>query len=157
MYRLVYIVILAVIVSLWKYISYSPNDPIFNKNYGTKTDSVDTILSRCVLANNYKANLNYKARHLLYAILIGFVVLVVHENSFPNFHKYLQSVFIIWVLLQGLHGYVQHHCEKFSHYAIDKNINLVRKKLKLSKKITDAKPLQNLVPCWNYNYSSDKK
>jgi len=157
MFRLVYIVILFVIIWLWKYISYSPNSQIFSKNYGSSSDSVDTILSRCVLANNYKDNLNYKGRHLIFALIITFFVLLAYENAIPRPYKYIQSVFIMWVLLQGLHEYVQHHCEKFSHYAIDRNISLIRRKLKLGKKIVGEQSLQNLLPCWNYNYSSDKK
>lgn len=154
-----YILIIFTIFMAIRYVdkSHNPESIYFNKGYGSKSDDLATLLERCNWANHYKGRLPIFWRQLCYAFIVTFIILLISTNSIPTPRIYIQCVFVSWMILNALNQYVQHHCEKFSHYAIDRNINLIRKKLKVKK--VPIVPVLEKFPgassCWNFVYKSD--
>lgn len=137
--------------------SYNPTSAYFTKGYGGKKESIATLLTRTEWANNYKGRINIVWRHMAYAFLIVLILSLVLFSEVLSPQKYVQGVFTVFILLQAFHFFTQHHCEKFAHYAIDRNIKIIRKRLGLSKVSVDPQKCKfvGASSCWNYNYNQD--
>lgn len=134
--------------------SCTPYSPDFNRGYGSRKDDVETLLNRTEWANNYKGRLYFVFRHIFYSIVITFIILCMVYNTLPPPMIFLQCAFVNFILLHAFHNYIQYHCEKFSHYAIDRNLKIVRQKLGMSY---STPPKTNYTfsygsSCRKYNY-----
>lgn len=127
-----------------------------NKGYGKKSDSVATLIDRIDWANNYPGRIELFFRYILYSIIISFVLCLVIQNSLPSPLVYTQCVVVTWILLRCFYYYTQHHCDKYSNYAIDRNINMIRKKLNLKKggNLSVVTRISNNSSCRNFTYRS---
>lgn len=130
-----YIVLIILIKVLWKYVHYTPESEIFSRSYGSRKENMDTLLNRIDWANSYKSRISYMLRYLFCAILVTFIILFVYENKFPNGFKLLQCVFVSWIVIFAFYQYTQHHSDKYAHYAIDRNVDILRKQYKIKKSI----------------------
>lgn len=135
--------------------AYSPESEYFNKGYGNKDDEIDVLLSRIGWANRYKRRIGFFARYLFYSLLIVFMLFVVCLNRVAKPQEYISGVFLCVFILVAFHQYTQHHCEKFGHYAIDRNIKILRKKLGV-KQVKDLTASNHKFigasDCWNFTY-----
>lgn len=126
-----------------------------DKAYGEKNESISLIIDRIDWANNYYGRLSIFPRFLFYSIVISFALCLMLQNKLPTPLVYTQCIFVVFILLKIFHHFTSHHCDKFSDYAIDRNIGLLRKKLKLRKganlsKISYRFPCNS--QCWNFTY-----
>ncbi len=149
--------IISILIAKVANISYNPESFYFTKGYGQKSESIGVLLDRTEWVNHYKGRLNLVWRHLFYSMAIVFMASLVVCSELPQPLKYIQGVLIVFVLLQTFHHYTQHHCEKFGHYAVDRNIKLIRKKLKLKKGWIKPQKCKfsGDSGCWNFVYSSE--
>lgn len=137
--------------------NYSPECSIYNKGYGSGRDNVNILLDRIQYANHYKGRLNIYSRHIVYA----FLIVVVLSQIWPSISilQFIQAVFVTFLLIQSFYVYTQHHSEKFPHYSIDRNIRLIKKKLRLKGacKLSPSKRIfSSASSCWNFTYRRDE-
>jgi hypothetical protein len=151
----VLILILGLLITIYYFKKYT-GVAVYSKGYGDTKDSISTLFQRIDWSNHYKGRDNLYIRHLLYSIAIVFIILSITKNALPEIISYIQGVFIMFVLLQAFNNYFIYHSEKFAHYAIDSNLKLLRKKLKIKreKKITKIwhEKFPGASPCWNFNF-----
>lgn len=105
--------------------------PIFQRGYGRRSESVDVLLDRIDWSNHYKGRISPFQRNLILTLLFTPVVIIVATNAPPSPKQCIQTGFVLLILLQALYYYIDYHSEKFPHYAIDRNVNILRKKLGL--------------------------
>lgn len=126
-----------------------------NKGFGEKNESVSVLIDRIEWANNYFGRLSIFPRFLFHSIVITFALCLIIQNRLPSPLIYTQSIFVTYILLKAFHHFTSHHCDKFSNYAIDRNIKFIREKLKLEKNHNLSK-IQYRFPgnseCWNFTY-----
>lgn len=154
--QLLYILIAIVLKILWSYVNYTPTDKPFNCSYGSLKEPVSKIIDRIDWANRYKARVFQKLRFLFCSIILTFFVLFIYENQIPQFSRYLQCLFISWIIMVAFYQYTEHHGDKYAHYGIDRNVKLLRKKLQLKKR--PVKPSNIIFPlasdCLNFTHNS---
>lgn len=132
-----------------------PNTSRHNKSYGTNDDSVSILLDRIELSNNYNRRLKLLPRMFFTSIMIVLFLNSVIQKTVFKPTIFLQSVIVCFVIIRSLHKYTTHHYDKFSNYAILRNIKILRKKLNLKKgnKLSEYKK-KFLVnsEAWNFTY-----
>jgi hypothetical protein len=152
------LVFILVIVLFAKYCGKYCGTAVYSKGYGSVKEPINTLIDRIDWANNYKGRVDINSRYLIYSLVITFCILSVTENRLPSVLSYIRGVLIMFILLRTFHFYLNHHAEKFPHYAIDRNIKILRKKMKLKKSsVQDSK--YKIFPgsssCWNFSYQKD--
>jgi len=157
--QLIYYILVAIVLKiLWPYVNYTPTDKCFNCAYGSSKDSIGTIIDRIDWANHYKGRIPHTLRYLFCAIILTFLILFIYENSVPKFSRFIQCLFISWIVLVAFYEYTQHHGDKYAHYGIHRNTKLLRKKLQTPKKT--VKPSDIIFPlasdCFNFTYNGNK-
>lgn len=136
-------------------VDYCPEGIYNSKGYGNVEESVQILLDRCDWANQYAGRINLSIRFLLIAFICTLLVLVVIQNKIPEISVYIQGVLLMWLFLRGSHYFFRHHCDKFSNYAIDRNIRLIRKKLNIKgggKLHPRTCKFKSASSCWNFTY-----
>ena len=131
--------------------THNPENYAMAKGYGTKKEMLNTLLSRIQWVNNYKSRINFSARMYFPAFLIAFMICSVFSL---NIRQFVFIILLSWIILMSHHRWIDHHSDKFVNYYIDKNVEIIRKKLKLPKRLKKL----NLVKkkhsasgeCWNY-------
>lgn len=153
---LFYVIILVLIIFLFVYYSKLLHPNIWSRAYGKKTDKTEELLNRIEWANNYKSSLKIPIRNLLISLVISFFVVSVVENSLPMISNYIKTVFIIFVFLQAFYNFCQFHCEKFPHFSIKKNIDMIRRQNGYKKALpTRFSPkFNNFTGCRTYVYKT---
>lgn len=151
------IILIIFIISLYYTFKYSlslgPNSPNVNLGYGTSKEKVSTLLNRIEWSNHYYGRINYYVRYSVYAIIITFFCSIIYKST--NTLYFLQSVIIVWLILVKTNSFYTHHIDKFNSYFINKNINHIRKKLKLKKsgKLKNNKrKFKGSGNCFNFIY-----
>ena len=130
-----------------------PSISIYQSGYGDKKENVATLLDRTEWANKYKARLNYNLRYIFLATLLMLGVTIVIDIYLSQV-EFIRGVFIMFVVFYAFHNFINHHSEKFGHYAVDRNIKIIRKKLHLKKKDLKVSNIKfsNSSPCYNFTY-----
>lgn len=135
---------------------YGPNGIHNNKAYCKSKDSISTILDRIDWANNYNGRMDTFYRYIFYAIIIAFINSIVIQNNISSPLIYTQCIITTFVMLRAFHFFTQHHCDKFCSYAIDRNIKILRKRLKIKKEdkllSETTKKFLPYSDCWNFIY-----
>ena len=110
--------------------------PDVRKCYGDKTDSIATLLDRIQWANHDVNRVNFKARFMLFALVISFFASVVYEPKVNTKNIFLCTV-IVWIVLLTTNTFFRFHADQFADYFIDNNLKQIRKKLNLTSNIKD--------------------
>jgi hypothetical protein len=134
----------------------SPENSAYNRGYGEDSDTVDTLVSRIEWSNHYKSRIHLVHRFVVFSFIIGVVVITCIQNRIPSGIDLARFVFICTVMSLALNKYITHHGEKFPHYAIDRNVKLLRKKLGLQKNLPtrNLQIFPNTSECWNFVFST---
>jgi hypothetical protein len=158
MVKYFYIIILLIVLILSiKYCTEHCGTSVHNKAYGDVDETIDILISRIDWANHYKARSNLQLRFILYSFIISFIVLSVIDNRLPNVFSYLTAVMIIFIFLRSFNYYFDYHMEKFPHYAIERNLCLLRKKLKIKRQQPPQgkyNTFSGASKCWNFKYKN---
>ena len=153
-----YIIILC--ISIRYYIclckDYSPKSKFHNKSFGNSNESIKTLLDRIDWANNYYGRLNITPRFMICSIVSVFLISIFLQNALPNPLLFTQCIFICYLVNRSIYLYCRHHCDKFSAYGIDRNLKILRKKLKLKKGEVNIqkKKFKSSSKCASFVYSS---
>jgi len=99
------------------------------KSYGSNTESVPALLDRIEWSVYYPGRNNVYYRKLFYSIILTLLISSFLTKEFPSPFVFLQTVFVVFVVLFALHKYETHHFDKFRDYAIQRNIEIIRKKV----------------------------
>jgi hypothetical protein len=159
--KLIFYVIIVIIVK-WLQdkttVDYEPEGKKNNKSYGKNSESIPVLLDRIEWANHYTGRIDIFSRFLRDSIILSFMLCIIIQNGIPSPLLYIQCVLITYILLRSFYFYSRHHCDKFHSYSIDRNINILRKKLKLKKRripdITKYK-FSGQSKCWNFIYRTE--
>jgi hypothetical protein len=152
-------IILIIIVMLFYFLNNmrkfeSPNNIFVNKGNSKENEDVSILLDRIDWCNHYQGRLDIFSRNGFCSIIICFFISIIYENS--NILNLLQSILIVWFLLNQSTFYFTHHSDKFCSYFIDKNIKLIRKKLRLNSNIHKLKNIpfkyKGEDDCWTFIY-----
>lgn len=151
---LMYTIIIILFIMFFKIWSQTtgPESDAYNKGYGSKQESVATLLTRIEWSNHCKGRVNLLPRHYIYSVIIVLFVLIAVLNRIPTGLELARGIFVSFLFLMALTNYNNHHGDKFPHYAIDSNVQLLRKKLKLRKTpISRVKKVwSSTSQCWNF-------
>ncbi len=153
-YTLIILLIASLLVKSTK--EYTPEGKNNINGYGIMNDSIGTLLDRIEWSSSYRGRINASIRYLFYAIVVTLIILCLANNKTPEPLLFIQCTFVAWVFMRGFYYYSIHHCDKFSDYAIQRNIKILRKKLSIKKgKISPAitKKFKSFSKCWNFNYN----
>ena len=134
---MIYACILIVLFVLSLYIAGKQlgiSQPDVRKCYGNKTDNVATLLDRIQWANHHVDRVNFKARFLLFAIIIAFFTSIIFEKQVNTKNMFISTI-IIWIVLLTTNTFFRFHADQFADYFIDNNLKQLRKKLKVPKNI----------------------
>lgn len=123
------VIILFVISFLIIRQSFNPKNETINRGYSHEGDTLKTALDRVQWSNHYTGRVNICVRLLFYAIFLTMATNIIFTGGNASGKTFMQSVIIIWIILLMLSSYFSHHSDKFSSYCIDKNLNIIRKKL----------------------------
>jgi hypothetical protein len=152
-----YIAIVLILEILKSSTKDGPGTILHMKGYGMNNDDIGVLLDRIEWSNNYNGRNNIYGRILFMSIIsILMLNVVIQKDTFKPL-VFLQCVVICFIVLVALNFFTQYHYDKFSNYAISKNIKLLRKKLNLKKgkKLLEHKiNFQGNSEAWNYTYSS---
>lgn len=114
------------------------NGKIYVHGRANKKDSVSTLLSRIEWTSTY----NFRNDKLQRCVIVSICTTLLLMLVFPSFE--VRTVFIIWViLLSGLYAsfnFYSFHSEYFPAYYIIDNVNKIRSKLKLKKRMKLPEP-----------------
>jgi hypothetical protein len=149
------IFLITLLALLRKHIVATPTSPLFERAYGKKTESADTIIERTRWANNYPGRINFPARYLFYSIVLSFLCITVYATDF-QINKFFQCIFVVWIGLIAFHNYTQHHSDKHGHYAIERNMKILKNKLGCKRvSISPSKIKFSLTSdCRNFSYTN---
>ena len=129
-----------------------------NKGYYQNSDTIEIMLDRIQWANHYTGRLNIAPRYIFFAISIATSSSIILLNKMPDPMLFIGTVICTWLFLMCFGGFFSHHADKFNNYAIDQNVDKLRKKLgcvkgdfsKLEKQTVKFSPDDD---CPNFVYS----
>lgn len=98
---------------------------------GSSTDNVSTLLNRLDYGNNISIKMNHYKWLIIRSIILSFFVSLLLLNKLPSSKRFLSCAFIIFILLNAFRNYSDHHENRFINYFMDKDIQLIRKKLNI--------------------------
>ena len=104
---------------------------------GKTSETVETLLNRIDYFNNVNKNINFIAFNIVSSIFITLFLCIYIYSKNINVKNFFVIFFIIFVCLNSLRSFFEHHVIKSMHYCVDKNLKILRKKLncKYSKKL----------------------
>lgn len=151
------LIVIAIVIIVVYCVSLSvpdtlPESSSYNRGYGLNEDSVDTLVSRIAWSNHYKARIYTVPKILVTSAALGVIALTCVQNKLPSGIDLARFVFVSTIILTACGNYLSHHGEKFPHYAIDRNVKLLQKKLGLQNSLPDRN-LEIFSPasdCWNF-------
>lgn len=111
--------------------SYHPS-----KVNGISTDNVSTLLNRLDYGNNISTKMNHNKWLIIRSIILSFFVSFLLLNKLPSSKRFLSCVFVIFILLNAFKNYSDHHETRFINYFMNKDIQLIRKKLNIKRQRT---------------------
>ncbi len=128
------IILLCISILLFWYFftDCSADAEIHMKSYGQDDESVKILLDRTVWANKYHARTNPIYRDLLASLIIAFFNVYIFFGEI-NVLFLIQSTIICFAVISTLFRYQYHHSDKLEHYAVDKNLRIIRQKLRFKK------------------------
>lgn len=137
---------------------YGPHTKYHNKGYAKKSDNLSIILDRISWANNYNGRLDITPRFVLVSIIIVILLSIFIQNRLPEPLIFTQCIFITYVCCRSIYYYCRHHCDKFSNYAIEHNIKILRKKLKLKSGLSlsaNTQKKKSNSSCCNFTFKTE--
>lgn len=151
-------VIILIVCICYVYLKRLSGSKVWTRAYGDKQEDIETLLNRIQWANNFRSQLRIPLRHLFISLIISLCVLTLMCDGAPSIPDYVRTVFVMFVLLQAFYNFSQFHCEKFPHYAIDRNVRLIRKRCGIRRsKLPPQSRIQKfpvVSACYNYTYSN---
>lgn len=152
---LILLILLVTFLYLFKY--DGPVSINLNKGYPQNNDTIDVSLSRIEWNAQYPGRVNYLIRFLFFSIIIAYVTSIVIIGQGPGIRTFLQLILVIWIVLVGTHSYFTYHSDKFASYAIESNVDAIRKTLGCPKVHPDDLSLQvrkfkGGEESWNFYY-----
>lgn len=133
------ILILFLIMSLRMVKELGPTNQNINKGYCKSNDSMNTILSRIKYCSHYNGRINTIERYLFYSLILNITIFLLLFNKIKINRKFVKCIFVTWIILILLGSYFSHHADKFKDYCIERNVNLLRRRLKIKRLICDDK------------------
>lgn len=132
---------------------------IHNKSYSQKDDTNSILLDRIQWANNYPGRLNLVPRMIFYAIACVTACSCILLNEMPDSITFIGAVLCVWLFLMSFNGFFSHHGDKFCAYAIENNVEKLRRRLGYKKGdfSTLTKQTDKFSPdhhCPNFVYSN---
>ena len=140
------IIIFLFIISIYKTFRHQVGIDNLSKGFGKYKESTSVLLDRIQWSNHYNDRKNISMKMLFFSIIINFFTYIIYispyeyniSNTIKNYEidycLMLQGIIVVWLILMCFNSYFLHHADKFDSYFIDKNINYIRKKLKLKLK-----------------------
>lgn len=126
----------------------------WDKGYGKEEESTEELLNRIDFANNSRSMMQFFVRYFFLSLIIIFFILSVVMGKLPSPREFLQGFVVLYALLVAFHNFFFFHVEKFSHYAIGRNINFLRTrygcKRRNVKKSNIVFPFSS--PCYNFTF-----
>ena len=131
-------------VALWSERNYiGPNVEAFRKGRGKENEMASTLLDRLEWVSDYKDRINVIPQIYIISLIISIIVSITMINRLPSGTRLFYMIMIIFLLmLFGLNFFV-YHTDRFVPYHIKKNVQYLRKNLKLKRR----KDLETLEVC----------
>lgn len=105
-----------------------PTCEILNKGYRQKNDTISILLARISWMNHHRGRINYNARFIGLSIICTFLVcIVIYNGKLPDLTTFIQVTLVLFFCNMAQHRFLTYHSDKFSSYAIDENVNEIRK------------------------------
>ena len=120
-----------------------PNVEAFRKGRGKENETASTLLDRLEWISDYKNRINIMPQIYIISLIICIIVGIVMINKFPSGLRLFYMMLVIFpLMLFGLNFFV-YHTDRFVPYHIKKNVQYLRKNLKLKRR----KDLETLEVC----------
>lgn len=149
------IVLLVVYATLIIMKQHGPECSEMSLGHGKKKEKIAVLLDRIQWANKYKGRLAYTLRHFVFAFIVLFISVVSLGGDFPLAIRFFPALLVAWVCMVALHKFFDHHTDKFAHYFVNTNANIIRKKLRLRKSRTPIYNPHKFTPsssAWLYTH-----
>jgi hypothetical protein len=120
-----------------------PNIEAFRKGRGKANETPSTLLDRLEWIADYKNRINVMPQVYIISFIISIIVGMVMINRFPSGLRLFYMMLVIFpLMLFGLNFFV-YHTDRFVPFHIKKNVEYIRKSLKLKRR----KDLETLETC----------
>lgn len=136
------ILLLLIIVFIHLFKHDGPVSSNLKRGYTQHNDSIEVLLSRIQWNAQYPGRVKHGIRFLFFAIILAYVTSIITLGHGPSTQVFLQLILIIWFILVGFRSYFTYHSDKFASYAIESNVDAIRKTLGCSKVHPDDLSLQ---------------
>ena len=133
---MIYVIIILIILTISAFYAFKDNCTDSKKyqlyTCGKKQESINTLLERIDYANNYNSKINITSWISVISLVITLFICLFVYSTVTSYNFF--AIFLItFTIFRMSHNYYDHHMIKFIHYSTDKNIRIIRKKLKLPK------------------------
>ena len=140
-----YLLLLAgLLISLKEQAKYLGADAIaFRKGRGKSTETSSALLDRIEWVSDYKNRINIMPQAYIISFGLSMIIGIAMINRVPSGKRFFYMMIIMFpLLLFGINFFV-YHTDRFVPYYVKKNLEYVRKKLKLERR----KDLETLKVC----------
>ena len=107
----------------------------YNGGLGKNTDTVSKLLDKIQLSSECDVNTVKWRRSLILSIIGIFLVYIIVLRRIPQGDEFFLSVLLMFIVIYGSFSYYQFHYNRYPTYNINKNLELIRSKLKLKSSI----------------------
>lgn len=128
---------------------YGPEEIQHKRIYGAKQESNEILFSRIYHANRFHERKDTLYRYLAISIVIMLILSYIINRSMIDPKIFIQCVIVVWIVLKSTNHYYFHHSDKFPNYAIENNLEIIRKRLKIKHLKSPSKK--------DYKFSDDSE
>lgn len=131
------IIFLFFIISIYNISSNKGTGPaheLIDKGYPKSDDKINILVDRIEWSNHYIGRIRYVYRYFIYSVILSFIINIIIHNKII-ISNLIKLILPILCCLLILNLYFIETCDKFHNFCIDKNLNILRKKLNIKRGI----------------------